>query len=114
MPAELVSLFEMNNQKSRTSTAAFVLLQGLVTAVLPQLSVKFITKMIGRNFDNASELEAKPAYRQQLRAIGVGMVAAAGTDLLLQSVGDTDEGPFEADQPELDNGEGAEPDESAE
>lgn len=64
---------------------AFVLLQGLVTALFPRLSVRLIKSAIGENFDNASELEATPAYRRQLRAIGVGMVAAAGTDLLLQS-----------------------------
>ncbi len=75
----------MHSQKSRTFGAAFVLLQGLVTALLPQISVKMIKNMIGKNFDNASQLEAKPAYLRQLRALGVGMVAAAGTDLLLQS-----------------------------
>lgn len=82
----------MHSQKSRTYGAAFVLLQGLVTALLPQISIKFIKSMIGKNFDNASKLEAKPAYLRQLRAVGVGMVAAAGTDLLLQSRAETDDG----------------------
>lgn len=75
----------MGNRKCRTFGAAFVLLQGLVTALVPQLSIEFIKRMIGKNFDNASKLEAKPAYLRQLRAVGVGMIAAAGTDLLLQS-----------------------------
>jgi hypothetical protein len=78
-------------QKSRTFGAAFVLLQGLVTALFPQMSVKFIKNMVGKNFDNASKLEAKPAYLRQLRALGVGMVAAAGTDLLLQSRAESDD-----------------------
>lgn len=77
-------------KKSRTFGTAFVLLQGLVTALFPQISVKFIKNMVGKNFDNASELEAKPAYLRQLRALGVGMVAAAGTDLLLQSRAESD------------------------
>jgi len=85
----------MDSQKSRTLGAAFVLLQGLVTALFPQISIKFIKNMIGKNFSNASELEAKPAYLRQLRAVGVGIVAAAGTDLLLQSVAKTDDGPGE-------------------
>ncbi len=85
----------IESQKSRTFGAAFVLLQGLVTALFPQVSIKFVKKMIGKNFDNASELEAKPAYLRQLRAIGVGTVAAAGTDLLLQSVAETEDGPAE-------------------
>jgi hypothetical protein len=78
--------------KSRTLGAAFVLLQGLVTALFPQLSVKFIKDLVGKNFNNAAELEAKPAYLRQLRALGVGVVAAAGVNLLLQSRAETDEG----------------------
>ncbi|UWG47847.1 Uncharacterized protein HSRCO_1567 [Halanaeroarchaeum sp. HSR-CO] len=87
----------MNGQQSRRIGAAFVLLQGAVTALFPQVSSKFITRMIGTNFENASDLEAKPVYLQQLRAMGVGMVAAAGTDLLLQSITEGDERPTKAD-----------------
>ncbi|EMA09868.1 hypothetical protein SAMN05443574_11354 [Haloarcula vallismortis] len=78
-------------QKSRKLGAAVVLFQGVVTALFPQISVKFIKSMIGKNFDNASALEVKPAYRRQLRAVGVGMIAAAGTDLLLQSTEEMDD-----------------------
>ncbi|AUG49034.1 hypothetical protein BVU17_15685 [Haloarcula taiwanensis] len=81
----------LDSRKSRKLSAAVVLFQGVVTALFPQISVKFIKSMIGKNFDNASELQVKPAYRRQLRAVGVGMVAAAGTDLLLQSAGETDD-----------------------
>jgi hypothetical protein len=81
----------LNCQKSRKLGAAVVLFQGVVTALFPQISVKFIKSMIGKNFDNASQLEVKPAYRRQLRAVGVGMIAAAGTDLLLQSTEETDD-----------------------
>ena len=90
MPLECVRHTVIDCKKSRTFGAAFVLLQGLVTALFPQISVKFIRNMIGKNFDNASKLEAKPAYLRQLRALGVGMVAAAGTDLLLQSRAESD------------------------
>jgi len=82
----------MASQKSRTFGAVLVLLQGVVTALFPQISIRLITRAIGKNFDNASELEAKPAYLRQLRAVGVGMIAAAGTDLLLQSIEETDDG----------------------
>ncbi|MUV48178.1 hypothetical protein [Haloarcula sp. CBA1122] len=81
----------LDSRNSRKLSAAVVLLQGVVTALFPQISVKFIKAMIGKNFDNAAELQVKPAYRRQLRAVGVGMVAAAGTDLLLQSAGETDD-----------------------
>jgi hypothetical protein len=79
-----------------------VMLQGVVTALLPQLSVRFIKNAIGKNFDNASELEAKPAYFRQLRAIGVGMVAAAGTDLLLQSAAESGDESDAADESDSD------------
>ncbi|MEF8812523.1 MAG: hypothetical protein V5A55_01720 [Halovenus sp.] len=100
----------IDTQKSRTVGAAFVLLQGLVTALFPQISIRFIKNMIGKNFDNVSELEAKPAYLRQLRAIGVGMVAAAGTDLLLQSVEGTDGGPAETGKSDGGGGTGADGD----
>jgi len=51
--------------------------QGLVTAVAPGLSVLLTRKLLGKHFENADALEAKPAYLRQLRALGIG-VAAAG------------------------------------
>jgi hypothetical protein len=75
-------------QRSRTFSTALILLQGLVTALFPQLSVKFIKQMIDNRFENAGDLEAKPEYVKQLRALGIGTVAAAGTSLLLQSTED--------------------------
>ena len=105
----------MDSQKSGTLGAAFVLLQGLVTALFPQISIKFIKQMVGKNFDNASELEAKPAYRRRLRALGVAIVAAAGTSLLLQGLDETDDEPAPTDAPAEETGpeadETAEPDE---
>jgi hypothetical protein len=92
----------MDSQKGRTFGATFVLLQGLVTALAPQASLSVIKNMIGKNFENASDLEAKPAYVRQLRGLGVGLVAAAGTNLLLQSVADADGDPVEASQSESD------------
>lgn len=103
IPVRSVCICVRDDQKSRTFGAVFALLQGLVTAIFPTLSVKLVKNMIGKNFENASELEVKPAYRQQLRAIGVGLVAAAGTDLLLQSVTDGDAGPVGAGQSEFDD-----------
>ncbi|WP_423997473.1 hypothetical protein [Halorubrum trapanicum] len=96
----------MNCEKSRVFGSVLVLLQGVVTALFPQASVRLTKKMIGKNFDNADELEATPAYIRQLRAIGVGMIAAGGTGLLLQ---DADE--LEADLSEIADAAGTEGDE---
>ncbi|WP_049906270.1 hypothetical protein [Halorubrum tebenquichense] len=71
-------------KKGRRLGSAVVLLQGVVTALFPRASVRLTKRMIGKNFDNADELEATPAYVRQLRAIGVGMIAAGGTGLLLE------------------------------
>ena len=82
----------MSRERSRKFTAAFFLVQGLLTALAPQLSVRFVKRMVGKNFDNAGELEAKPTYLRQLRALGVGMIAAGGTTLLLEELlGSTDD-----------------------
>ncbi|TKX61536.1 hypothetical protein EXE48_06920 [Halorubrum sp. ASP1] len=72
-----------NCKKARLFGSALVLLQGVVTALFPRASVRLTKKMIGKNFHNADELDAKPAYLRQLRAVGVGMIAAGGTGLLL-------------------------------
>ncbi|MDR9380345.1 MAG: hypothetical protein RI560_01550 [Natronomonas sp.] len=88
----------MNKQKCNTAGTVFVLVQGLVAALFPRSSSRFVKKMIGMNFENAAELKPKPAYVRQLRAIGVGMVAAAGTDLLLQSVENTDDDESQTDE----------------
>jgi len=108
----------MSRERLRTFTAAFFLVQGLLTALAPQLSVKFVKRMIGKNFDNAGDLEAKPAYLRQLRALGVGMVAAGGTTLLLDellgSTGDSAETDIVEDADEFgenDTGETGESDE---
>ena len=93
----------MNCEKARLFGSALVLLQGVVTALFPRASVRLTKKMIGKNFDNADELEATPAYVRQLRAIGVGMIAAGGTGLLLQ---DADE--LEADLSEIADAAGTE------
>ncbi|OTF06036.1 hypothetical protein [Halorubrum sp. SD612] len=93
-------------EKSRLFGSAMILVQGVVTALFPRASVRLSKKMIGKNFDNASELEAKPAYLRQLRAIGVGMIAAGGTGLLLE---DSEE--LETELSELGGAEGSEADE---
>lgn len=77
-------------EKGRLVGSGLILVQGVVTALFPQASVKLTKKMLGKNFDNVSELEATPAYLRQLRAIGVGMVAAGGTGLLLADADDTE------------------------
>lgn len=82
----------MNSQKSRKIGALWAITQGLLTALVPQLSVKLMKKMIGQNFENAAELEAKPGYLRQLRALGIGLAAAGIAGLVMENVAaDSDE-----------------------
>jgi uncharacterized protein YjeT (DUF2065 family) len=82
----------MKSLPHRKVGAALVVVHGLVTALAPQVSVKMIQLGIGMNFERAGELEAKPAYLRELRALGIGMIAAGGTYLLLDSVQQSTDG----------------------
>lgn len=66
----------MDCTKCRRLGALWMIGQGLLLAVVPQLCVRMTKQMIGMNFENADELSAKPALLRQLRASGIGMTAA--------------------------------------
>ncbi len=80
----------MNSQKMTKLSALMAIGQGVVTAVAPSQSVKFIRKMIGKNFENAEALEAKPTYIRQLRALGIGLAAAGIARFAMEAVADDD------------------------
>ena len=67
---------KVDDGSKRKLGSLLVIGQGLLTAVAPGLSVSLTRKMIGKNFENADEIEAKPAYLRQIRAIGIGAAAA--------------------------------------
>ena len=54
----------MNRKKCRAFGAIWAISQGLLSALLPKLSIKMVKKMIGKNFENADALEAKPEYKK--------------------------------------------------
>lgn len=70
--------------------ALWAIAQGVSLALFPRLTVAVITRMLGTNFENADELQPKPAYLRQLRSLGVGLVAAGGTRLLLEGSSGSD------------------------
>jgi len=67
---------KVDDGSKRKFGSLLVIGQGLLTAVAPGLSVSLTRKMIGKNFENADQIEAKPAYLRQIRAIGIGAAAA--------------------------------------
>jgi len=76
----------MNSKKCRKMGALWAIGQGLLTAVVPQLSEKLLKRMLAENFENAADLETKPAYRRQLRAVGIGLTAAGIATLVMEKV----------------------------
>ena len=76
----------MNSAKCRKVGALWAIGQGLLTALVPQLSVKIFKLMLGRNFENAGGLQARPAYLRQLRALGIGLAAAGIANLVMEQV----------------------------
>lgn len=61
----------------------WLVVQGLVTALLPAKSIKLNVAVWGFPFENTDELEPKAWYVRAARAGGVGMVVTGVTALLL-------------------------------
>ena len=70
--------------------------QGLLTAVAPNLSARLTKRMIAKSFDGADELVARPSYLAQVRAIGIGMIAAGVAGYLLEPDEPDDDGDDDA------------------
>jgi hypothetical protein len=84
-------------QKLRRLGYAGVALQGLVSAVVPKAGIAVTKRLLGLNFEGTDELEAKPWYVRQTRAVGIGMVAMGLAGLLLE-----DRAEEETDVPDTD------------
>lgn len=76
----------MDRSNCRKLAALWALGQGLVLAVVPQLNVALLKRTLGLNFENADQLAARPAYVRDLRTLGLGLVAAGGTTLLVEEL----------------------------
>lgn len=76
----------MMGTKCRKFGALWAIGQGLLTALLPQLSIKMLKVMIGQNFENVDQLEAKPGYLRQIRALGIGLAAAGIAGFVMERV----------------------------
>jgi len=81
----------MNGANCRKLGALWAIGQGLLTALVPGLSVKIYKWMLGQKFENADDIEAKPAYVRQIRAIGIGFAAAGIANLVMDRVAADDE-----------------------
>lgn len=69
----------------RKAGYVFCIVEGLLSAVAPRLSAKLNARLWLTGFDNVGELEVKDWYARVVRATGVGMLAAGGVALLLES-----------------------------
>lgn len=82
----------MKSGMKQTLGSTMAIGQGLLTAAAPQLSTKLIKRMIQKNFEDAEDIEAKPAYLRQLRAFGIGLAAAGIAGLAMELVSDDGDG----------------------
>ncbi|QLH78856.1 hypothetical protein HZS55_16855 [Halosimplex rubrum] len=64
---------------------ASIALKGLFATVAPRLSARIAATLSLPGFENTGELEPTDWYVRAVRATGVGMLAAGGTALLLES-----------------------------
>jgi hypothetical protein len=64
--------------------------QGLFAAVAPRQAVGLGKKMLKHDFENVDELEPRPAYLRQVRALGIGLAAAGIAGYAMERVA-TDE-----------------------
>jgi len=80
----------MDRSNCRTYSSVWAIVQGVLSAVAPQLSIKLTKKMLGTSFENADQLEAKPAYVRQIRSLGIGLAAAGVASLAMEKVSDDD------------------------
>lgn len=87
----------MDCSKYRTLGALWMIGQGLLTAVVPQLSVRMLKRLLSKNFENTAELTAKPAYLRELRALGIGMAAAGIASFAMERVASDEDGKPEVD-----------------
>lgn len=101
----------MNGPKYRKYGALWAISQGLLTALLPQVTVKMLKLLIGQNFENAEKLKAKPGYLRQLRALGIGLAAAGVAGYAMEHVVEAREAEREA-KAEMDESAAAVADES--
>jgi hypothetical protein len=86
----------MDRRTCRIYGSLWAVGQGLLTALVPQLNVLVLKKLLARNFEGAADLTAKPAYLRELRALGVGLAAAGVTSLVMEALVDSEEADTEA------------------
>ena len=78
----------MDTDRCRKAGSLMAIGQGIVTALAPGLSAKLTQKLVGKNFENADALAAKPEYTRQTRAVGIGLAAAGVAGYVMEVVAD--------------------------
>jgi dihydrodipicolinate synthase/N-acetylneuraminate lyase len=90
----------MGCSKCRRLGSLWMIGQGLLIAFVPQLCVRMMQKMIGKNFENAEKLSAKPVLLRQLRACGIGMAAVGIAGFSMEWVASEPDRPSDPDESE--------------
>jgi hypothetical protein len=72
---------------------AVTALEGLLLAAAPSLALALGRRLLALSFEGTDDLTARPCYRTQTRATGVGLLAAGLTGLVLEGTTADDETP---------------------
>jgi hypothetical protein len=76
---------------------AVTALEGLLLAAAPSLALAVGRRLLALSFEGTDDLTARPWYRTQTRATGVGLLAAGLTGLALEGAGDDADAPADDD-----------------
>ncbi|MEF8783511.1 MAG: hypothetical protein V5A39_11300 [Haloarculaceae archaeon] len=79
--------------------------QGLLSVLAPRKSIALATTAWRAGFENVGDLEPREWYVEVTRVLGVGMLVAGLTGLLVSASGDDGEAEG-ADEPEIDDSDG--------
>lgn len=83
-------MFETKLRKLRRLGYAWLVLQGIVTAVAPRIGIRLGMQTYGTAFENVGDLEPKEWYVDSTRAAGVGMIVTGLTGLFLEGRRETE------------------------
>lgn len=90
----------LSTPRLRKASSLWALVQGLVTAIVPGVTVAVTRRLLAESFEGTEHLEARPVLRRQLRATGLGLAAAGAAGYLLETAAEdrTDEAAEDGDE----------------
>lgn len=80
----------LDSTRLRKAAAGWAIIHGLIAAILPGIAARLVKRLLGFSFENTAGLHPKPGYIRQIRAAGVGLLAAGTAGYILERMADSD------------------------